>query len=389
MMTDMNTITPETISDLDRVTIDTIEQEMLALESLIGRARARQVTLLREIDRRQVPTGDGCASVKEWVTGRLDLHPVTGGELAFLAKSGSNMSDLAAGGISFDRAAAIARLKAAGADEVTIERSRGVAVQQVRRIESQHTLHKLRDETQVFEDRHLYAQFSLDFTWVQIRGGLAGVDGERLLAGLDQRADTLVSEDDEHRPALPQRRADALVSWALDELDGDVGSSDGGTGDGGTGNGRSHRMHGAIFIDAQLAARSRGEAGASTRHGLRVGPNTLAEILCSGTIDITLVDDGILKAVGTGSSSLPPRTRRYVLQRDGGCTADGCTSRYRLEPHHILPRSMGGSDDPINLTTLCWFHHHVVVHQRGYEIDPQSPPGRRRFRRSTRAPPDA
>ncbi len=380
----MNTLATEMDVALDGVTTDAIEQQMLTLESLIGRARATQVMLLREIDRRQVPLADGCASVKEWVTGRLDVHPVTGGELAFLAKSSTRNDEMAAGEVSFDRAAATARLRAAGADEATIERSRMVGVQQIRRIEGLHRRHQRRDETQAFEDRHLYLQFSLDFMWVQLRGGLPGVDGERLLAGLDERADALVSEHDEHRPALPQRRADALVSWAMDELDRDVSSND----DAVAGEGRSHRMHGAIFIDGELAAVSRGEAGASTVNGLRIGPHTLEEILCSGTIDITLIDNGVVKAVGVSSSALPPRTRRDVLQRDGGCTADGCTSRYRLQPHHIVPRSHGGTDDPKNLTTLCWFHHHVVVHQRGYTIDPQSPPGKRRFTPPTRAPPE-
>ncbi|MDP8958147.1 MAG: hypothetical protein M3N51_02875 [Actinomycetota bacterium] len=45
----------------------------------------------------------------------------------------------------------------------------------------------------------------------------------------------------------------------------------------------------------------------------------------------------------------------------------------------MRPRSESGSHHPDNLTTLCWFHHHVVVHGMGYRIDPGSPPQRRRF----------
>jgi len=385
MMGGMKTLTPETSSAFDRVTTDRIEQELIAFEALIGRVRARQVRLLREIDRRQVPGADGCASLKEWATGRLDVHSVTGGELAFLAKAPEDAVGSGDGSMSFDRAAAMARLRAAGADEATIMRSRGVAVQQVRGLVSRHRLHSRQDEVQAFNDRHLYAQFSLDFTWVQLRGGMPGADGERLLAGLDERADRLVDERDEHRPALPQRRADALVSWAMDELDGPQAEGE----SAGFGEGRSHRMHGAIFIDGAMAAQSHGQAGSSTRNGLRVGPNTLEEILCSGTIDVTVVRDGVLERVGTSGATIPPRVRRYVLHRDQSCTADGCTSRYRLEPHHIVPRARSGTNDPINLTLLCWFHHHVVIHQRGYTIDPKSRPGRRRFLLPTRAPPAA
>ena len=89
---------------------------------------------------------------------------------------------------------------------------------------------------------------------------------------------------------------------------------------------------------------------------------------------------------------IPPRVRRYVLARDGGCTADACRSRHRLQVHHIIPRSQGGTHDPENLATLCWFHHHVVVHGMSYAIDPDTPPHptppqRRRFKPPGNGPP--
>ncbi len=61
------------------------------------------------------------------------------------------------------------------------------------------------------------------------------------------------------------------------------------------------------------------------------------------------------------------------------CTSDGCHSRYRLQPHHIRQRADGGADDPANLTLLCWFRHHVVIHRNQHRIDPDSRPGRIRF----------
>jgi len=79
------------------------------------------------------------------------------------------------------------------------------------------------------------------------------------------------------------------------------------------------------------------------------------------------------------TKAVPPAIHRFVAWRDGGCTAEGCQSRYRLQPHHIIERSRGGSDDPENLTTMCWYHHHIVIHGLGYSIDPNSPPQRRRF----------
>jgi hypothetical protein len=135
-----------------------------------------------------------------------------------------------------------------------------------------------------------------------------------------------------------------------------------------------------VFVDAALAAPTRGETGAETTAGPRVGPLTLEQILCGGTVEVTAITpDGVPLAHGRRRRAIPPRLRRYVLFRDGGCVADGCDSRYRLQPHHIVAWSEGGRTDPDNLATLCWFHHHVVVHRMGYRIDPASPAFRRRF----------
>ncbi|MGH9866648.1 MAG: hypothetical protein ACREAA_00580 [Candidatus Polarisedimenticolia bacterium] len=39
------------------------------------------------------------------------------------------------------------------------------------------------------------------------------------------------------------------------------------------------------------------------------------------------------------------------------CAAPGCTSRCRLQVHHVVYRSRGGSDEADNLLVLCLFHH--------------------------------
>ena len=38
-----------------------------------------------------------------------------------------------------------------------------------------------------------------------------------------------------------------------------------------------------------------------------------------------------------------------------------------------------GLYEPENLTTVCWFHHQVVIHSQRFTIDPDSPPERRRL----------
>ena len=68
--------------------------------------------------------------------------------------------------------------------------------------------------------------------------------------------------------------------------------------------------------------------------------------------------------------------RHTVNLVDGAqCThvgSDGkrCPEKRWLQVHHIVPVSQGGSNDPENLTTLCW-HHHDLVHQLSVALEGQ------------------
>ncbi len=122
--------------------------------------------------------------------------------------------------------------------------------------------------------------------------------------------------------------------------------------------------------------------------GPRIGLDALAAILCEGVVVVTgRAPDGVPLDMGRRTRVIPPRLRRFVLARDGGCTIAGCTSRYRLQVHHVTPWSEGGATDAANLATVCWYHHHVAIHGRGFAIDPDSPPQRRRLLPPTHAPP--
>ncbi|MBW3666979.1 MAG: HNH endonuclease, partial [Actinobacteria bacterium] len=58
----------------------------------------------------------------------------------------------------------------------------------------------------------------------------------------------------------------------------------------------------------------------------------------------------------------------------------GCTSRRRLQVHHLNGWAQGGETNPEDLVVLCWFHHQVIIHQRGFGIYRHPDHGRIRFR---------
>lgn len=46
-------------------------------------------------------------------------------------------------------------------------------------------------------------------------------------------------------------------------------------------------------------------------------------------------------------------------------TCVGCGAHERIEVHHKVPKSMGGTNDPENLVDLCDHCHRIMVHGDG------------------------
>jgi hypothetical protein len=116
----------------------------------------------------------------------------------------------------------------------------------------------------------------------------------------------------------------------------------------------------SVFADLDAVASSGGELGAEIEYGPRVGPETLREALCNGAVRLIGIEHGRPVVTSDAAHTIPGAIRAFVARRDSRCTIDGCRSRYRLQPHHIRHRVHGGTHDPANLTTLCWYHHHVA-----------------------------
>ncbi len=80
-----------------------------------------------------------------------------------------------------------------------------------------------------------------------------------------------------------------------------------------------------------------------------------------------------LDELAVDADDVPARVRRAVLRRDRGCRFSDC-GRARMQVHHIVPRSRGGTHAPDNLIGLCSFHHLRYVHRLGWQIhlDPKT-----------------
>ena len=286
------------------LTVDGLEQELLASEIVVARERARQIAILRALDLRQVAIADGCRSMVEWVASRLDVSHSIAGDLLFLAKANDGPVEqlLSAGEIGLQRAVLMVRLRQAGASDQQVIDSRGFDLAGVERLAASHRRLTALEDAARYEDRYLVIQPNLDESSWRLWGQLPGPDGHLVEKALLQRFDELPTLPGEGRR---ERMADGLTSICLDSLTG--GSE-----------GRDVNVA-EVFVDAALAATSFGEAGVTLSSGLRAGPNTLSEILCTGQVRVIFQGENGRPVGATDlSEAIPPRIRSYVWMRDQG-----------------------------------------------------------------------
>jgi hypothetical protein len=357
-----------------------LESRLVGLESKLSDLRAEQVVMVHELDKAQAPQTDGSRSLLEWVQSHMDVSESTARGLVYAARHVVNHMWLwdrfVAGNCTFARTVAAMKLAESGADRDTVLASFERDLAGVARATAQQRRVTSHDERKVFGERYFLIQPSLDEAQYRMWGQLPGVAGRSVEKAIHDRADEL------HRTAIDvpsslassrsQRQADALVAMAQDSLTGDRPE------------GTTDSPHVTVFVDATRGKATRDnptEMAAEIAAGPRVGPDALEQMLCTGTVSVVSMDGMTPVATSPAARAIPPALRHAILHRDQGCTIDGCASRYRLQPHHIRRWADGGHHGMSNLTTLCWFHHHVAIHGQGYEIDPHTPPFRRRLRR--------
>jgi len=353
--------------------------ELEEIDAAISDLRKQAAVVVNRLNKAGVAGRYGARSIVDWLSAKLDMSRARAGELVFASRFGAHRDierRLVDGEISFDRAMSTLRLAEAGASDDTVRQSYQMDVGRVAHLTARQQRLGRSDEQRVFNERYFSLQPTLDDSSWKVSGRLPGYEGRVVEKAFHERA-----EEFRHLPygetsTRGQRQADALVVMAQDSLAHGAHDSEDASG-----------AAVAVFVDLDQANGTDGELGASVEYGPRVGPNTIDELLCTGTVQVIGLSDGRPVVTSDAARAIPPAVRHTVADRDGGCAIDGCTSRYRLQPHHIRERRHGGSHDPDNLTTVCWYHHHVAIHGQGFRIDPESPPLRRRLIRP-RAGPD-
>lgn len=336
------------------LTDDQLDEVIVRAEEGVARLRAMEMAAIAEKKSRKTHIHDGYRSIVDWLAARADVSHKTARRLCWTASRLAEAPEVAAslgeGEITFDRAEQVARLPEGhrtGHDRFDIS--------QLRRLVAQHRRLSPRREKKTSLG-YLQFQPTLDETAEAIWGELPGTDSMLVRKAIDQRADETL--DSSIGLGVAERRALALVSICQDSLYEDTAPGD------------APPSEVTVVVDARAATAANGESGVSVLGGSRVGRKALEGVMCHAVTEVIgITEDGRPLDLGRKTRTVSPTLRRHVLTRDMGCTVDGCSSNYRLEVHHTIPWSQGGSSDAEDLVSLCWFHHHVAVHRLGLHIE--------------------
>ncbi|MDX2345036.1 MAG: DUF222 domain-containing protein [Acidimicrobiia bacterium] len=361
----------------DPTLVSDFKAELAETSNKVSQLHARQLVIINQLQRAGVAGEDGARSMVDWTASAMDISHHSARQLVDAANRMYRedpylFEELEAGDITLDRAMATIRLLGANAPESVVDRSFDLDLTAVNRLTHQYRRISRKDDQQTFSDRHFVIQPSLDETRWTGYFELPAVEGSIVDQAIAERADELRRQPGGDYYTRSQLQADALVMISQDSLTDETATGSGGGFDG------------TVFIDLERASSSGGELGAELEYGPRVGPSVLKEILCGSSVQLIGLENGKPIVTSQSASAVPPAVRKFVAWRDKGCTVAGCHSRYRLQAHHIRHRAHQGDHDPDNLATLCWFHHHIAIHQTGFTLHPDDPPGCRRLVRPNR-----
>lgn len=338
--------------------IDQLESRLISTQEAISSLQAEQLDLLEALDGRQVPSGDGCRSLGEWLAWKLDLGVESAREMVRTMRRTVDRQDLRHAlfeGASFDRIEALSRI------QETVGLWNHLDVGSIRAEAARRAGSKAAGFRGP-DDRYLVIQPSLDDGFWKLWGGLDGASGAIVDKVLSEAADAIRDRSEGRNTDPAWRKATALAELCVSDT--------------------PMPAQVTVFVDAVHATGSTADTGVILETGPAIGRQALESILCDSVTEVVArAEDGRYMEFGRNRRTVTPKLHRALMDRYlGACGIDGCDSRNRLQAHHIVPWSRGGRTDQDNLVLLCWFHHHTVIHEWGYEIYRQPGHGRLRLR---------
>ncbi len=157
----------------------------------------------------------------------------------------------------------------------------------------------------------------------------------------------------------PEKRlADAAVEVAMHALDSGLIPQKG-----------SQRTHLQVTTSLETLRGLPGASAAEMELSLPISSKTVERLACDALITrIVLGSDSMVIDVGRAKRTISGPARKVLNVRDRGCTWPGCERPASwTSGHHLKHWIHGGTNEPPNLTLLC-YRHHWLVHEGSWQI---------------------
>jgi Domain of unknown function (DUF222)/HNH endonuclease len=200
---------------------------------------------------------------------------------------------------------------------------------------------------------------------------LASEDGTVLIRALDAAKQRIREHRREKNPATPaphrfqpprSRTVEALLDLAHESLDTNRKPA----------RQSRERPRIVVHVDAAAITNDAKPGRCELDDGPVISPETARRLGCDATTVTVTQRNGLPPTVGRRRRTVPPKLRKALEARDDDCCQwPGCANRRYLDAHHRHHWAHGGDTSLDNLILLCW-HHHRLVHEGGYTIEPDS-----------------
>ena len=353
------------------IPLERLEAEICELAGHLAAGECRWLLLLSEFDRRNGWTGWGIQSCAHWVSWRCGIGLQAAREKLRVGRRLENLplvrAAFAAGQLSYSKVRAVCRVARPETEAVLLEMARYATTSQLEEIVRTYRAVTGREEMGHHNDRHAnrFARWRWDDDGsLVISARLSPEDGAVVLAALDAggeiaaagSAPVPASAGDSAESFLAEAKsADALVAMAKLAVAAPAGSSP--------------LPPEVVIVDRAVLTGASDQGRCHLDGGGAIPPECARRLACDATV-VALIEgaDGTPLDVGRKRRTPPPRLRRALRRRDGGCRFPGCGHRRFLHAHHIRHWAHGGETKLINLILLCG-RHHRLVHEGGYRID--------------------
>jgi hypothetical protein len=211
------------------------------------------------------------------------------------------------------------------------------------------------EQTELVENRKLSITVCDDGA-VLIKGVLDPEGGAAFLTAVNPLARKSGAHDDRSRE---KRQADAVVELSIHSLDTGLIPQQG-----------SQRTH--LNVTASLET-LQGLPGASAADlefsSVPISAKAVERLACDASITrIVLGSESTVIDVGRAKRTISGPARKALNVRDRGCTWPGCERPASwTSGHHLKHWIHGGTNEPPNLTLLC-YRHHWMVHEGNWQI---------------------